>query len=41
MQDGTHFLVVQGAKQPEPEHPGPNLIIVPEGSRVVRARCRF
>ena len=41
MQDDTHFLVVRGAKQPEPEHPDPNLVIVLEGPGVVRALCRF
>jgi hypothetical protein len=41
MQDDTHFLVVRRAKQPEPEHPDPNLVIVPEGPGVVRALCRF
>jgi hypothetical protein len=29
MEDETHFLVVRGAKQPDPEHPDPNLVIVP------------
>jgi hypothetical protein len=28
-EDETHFLVVRGAKQPDPEHPDPNLVIVP------------
>jgi hypothetical protein len=37
----THFLVVRGAKQPDPEHPDPNLVIVPESLAVIRALCRF
>jgi hypothetical protein len=31
VKDETHFLVLRGAKQPNPEHPDPNLVIVPEG----------
>jgi len=26
MKDETHFLVLRGAKQPDPEHPDPNLV---------------
>jgi hypothetical protein len=40
-EDETHFLVVRGAKQPDPEHPDLNLVIVPEGRRVIRALRRF
>jgi hypothetical protein len=29
------------AKQPDPEHPDPNLVIVPQGPGVIRALCRF
>jgi hypothetical protein len=41
MKDETHFLVLRGAKQPNPEHPDPNLVIVPEGPGVIQALCRF
>jgi hypothetical protein len=40
-EDETQFLVARGAKQPDPEHPDPNLVIVPEGTGVIRALCRF
>ncbi len=41
MKDETHFFVLRGAKQPDPGHPDPNLVIVPEGPGVIRALCRF
>jgi hypothetical protein len=40
-EDETHFLVLRGAKQPDPEHPDPNLVIAPDGPGAVRALCRF
>jgi hypothetical protein len=41
MKDEMHFLVLRGTKQPNPEHPDPNLVIVPEGPGVIRALRRF
>ena len=37
-----HFLVVRVAKQPNPKHPHPNLVIIPEGPWSNRGSlCRF
>jgi hypothetical protein len=41
MKTETHFIVMGGAKQRDPEHPDPNLVLVPEGPAVIRVLCRF